>query len=170
MWGWRGICGTDAKYHSLSDYKWRQSISWALSLGHYLQLEVLWRWLSNVWQWCCISQFVWIKTTKIHLLSPHFSYVVKYRLFELLSLCWNSFKQDIVWNQLGMVMWKSYLLSDFCVNTSQLMRAASMQPRKQSDMMKSNQIQLSFPGRSSQLSIFFIYIGPSKLPSKTKFR
>jgi hypothetical protein len=32
--------------------------------------------------------------------------------------------------------------------------------------MKSNQIQLSFPGRSSQLGIFLKYIGPSKLPSK----
>jgi hypothetical protein len=36
--------------------------------------------------------------------------------------------------------------------------------------MKSNQIQLSLLGRSNQLGIFSIYTGPSKLPSKTKFR
>jgi hypothetical protein len=36
--------------------------------------------------------------------------------------------------------------------------------------MKSDQIEVPFPGRSSQLGIFSIYTGPSKLPSKTKFR
>jgi hypothetical protein len=36
--------------------------------------------------------------------------------------------------------------------------------------MKSNQIEVSFLGRSSQLNIFSIYTRPSKLPSKTKFR
>jgi hypothetical protein len=36
--------------------------------------------------------------------------------------------------------------------------------------MKSDQIEVSFPGRSSQLDIFPNYIGPSKLPSKLPFK